>query len=60
MIARNGTGSKHALYYETTASTITSDYNNLFVSSTGGTTNAVGYNGTNRVTLADWQNNSTF
>jgi trimeric autotransporter adhesin len=43
-IGRGGTGAKHALYFgaTTTASTITSNYNNLYVSSTAGT-NFTGY-----------------
>lgn len=52
-VKRGGTGDKHALYFGTAASTITSNRNDLFV--TPGANNAVGYNGADRVTLADWQ-----
>ncbi len=49
---RAGAGDKYALYFSTAASTITTDYNGVFVT---GTNAHVGYNGSNRTTLANWQ-----
>jgi hypothetical protein len=51
-VTRGGTGSKYALYFGTAATTITSDYNNLYIS---GTTTYTGYYGSNQATLANWQ-----
>lgn len=51
-IKKGGTGNKHALYFATTASVINSNYNDLFV--TPSADNFIGYNGADRVTLADW------
>jgi len=57
-LSRGGTGTKHAVYFGTTASTITSNYNNFYVEA--GTVNAfIGYNGTNQATLANWQTATT-
>jgi hypothetical protein len=50
-ISRGGTGAKYCLYYGTLP---TSDNNALWMASTGGTTNAIGYNGTAYATLAAW------
>lgn len=55
-VVRSGSGDKYAMYFSTATSVITHDYNNLFVS---GTNSFVGYNGTDRVTLADWQTATT-
>lgn len=52
-IARGGTGNKYALYFDEPASIITSNRNNLYVKP--GTDNFTGFDGTDRVTLADWQ-----
>jgi gliding motility-associated-like protein len=49
---RAGSGDKYAIYFATSTSTITHDYNNLYVL---GTNAFVGYNGTDRVNLAAWQ-----
>lgn len=57
-VTRGGTGTKHALYFNTATSTITSNRNVLFVSGSG--TNYIGYNnGASRITLADWQTSSS-
>jgi gliding motility-associated-like protein len=55
-ITRGGTGTKHAVYFATSTSVITSNRNDLFVSGSG--TNYVGYNGANQATLSDWQTNA--
>lgn len=52
-IKKGGTGTKHALYFATATSTIVSNYNDLFI--TPSPDNFIGYDGTDRVTLADWQ-----
>src|SRR5690606_2067035 len=54
-IARGGTGVKYCLYFNTTTSSISSDYNILYnVSSSG--TNGIGSFGTaGSATLVDWQ-----
>ena len=51
-ISRAGSGSKFGIYRFSATSTITSDFNDYFITGTNAFT---GYNGTNRVTLADWQ-----
>ncbi|RYD54328.1 MAG: PKD domain-containing protein, partial [Sphingobacteriales bacterium] len=51
-VVRAGTGDKYGLYFVTATSVITHDYNNYFIT---GTNAFVGYNGTDRVTLAAWQ-----
>ncbi|MBF9141716.1 beta strand repeat-containing protein [Hymenobacter properus] len=51
-VTRGGTGNKYALYFGTVGSTITSDYNDLYVS---GTTNFTGYYGSSQTTLANWR-----
>jgi CARDB/Secretion system C-terminal sorting domain len=51
-VTRGGTGNRYAIYFSTTTSSITSDYNDLYVQ--GGTA-YTGYYGSNQVTLADWQ-----
>ena len=57
-ITRGGTGIKHAIYFGTSTSTITSDRNDLYVNGPAGS-NYVGYNGTNQATLTDWQTNAS-
>ena len=57
-IAREGTGIKHVIYLSTPAD-VESDYNNLYIGSTNGTGNYIGFAGSNRVTLADWQSSAT-
>lgn len=52
-IMRGGTGSKHALYFATATSGITSNRNDLFVATAA--TNFIGYNGADQATLAQWQ-----
>ncbi|WP_201978956.1 CARDB domain-containing protein [Hymenobacter rubidus] len=49
---RGGTGSQYALYFGTATSTITSDYNDLYVFGTNAYT---GYYGSNQATLANWK-----
>lgn len=51
-ISRGGNGSKWAVYWSTTGTSIPSNYNNYFLS---GNNVFVGYNGSNRATLANWQ-----
>ncbi|MEO7463647.1 MAG: GEVED domain-containing protein, partial [Ferruginibacter sp.] len=51
-IVRGGTGNKVALYFATTTSTITSNYNDLYVTGTNAYT---GYDGTLRTTLPIWR-----
>ncbi len=51
-VSRAGTGNKFGLNFATATSTIASDNNNLYITGTNAYT---GFNGTNRVTLADWQ-----
>lgn len=52
-IRRGGTGQKHGIYMGTATSTYISNNNNFYLNSNA--TSFVGFNGTNRVTLADWQ-----
>jgi hypothetical protein len=54
-ITRGGDGVKHALYFGTNTSSITSDYNDLYVDSKGSGTQSVGYYGGDFTTLANWQ-----
>ena len=54
-IARGGTGTKHALYFATTTSTIVSNNNVLFVNATGSTVGIGSFGTTNYATLANWQ-----
>lgn len=55
VISRTGTGVKYCMYFNTTTSIISSDYNNLVMLSNSGTTNAVGYFGSALTTLVNWQ-----
>ena len=55
-ITRGGTGIKRCLYFVTTTSTITSNFNDLYLNSPGGTNNNLGQFGTtNYASLADWK-----
>ena len=55
-VTRTGTGTKRCLYFVTTTSTITSNNNDLFLNSSGGTSNFLGqYGTTTYATLADWK-----
>ena len=53
-ITRGGIAFKHAIYLASPASEVNADYNNYFVAGAG-TSNFIGFNGTNRITLSDWQ-----
>src|SRR5690606_3262218 len=58
-ITRGGTGIKHGLYFNTATSTITSDYNNIYLNSLGSGAQYVGReSGTDQATLANWQTTS--
>ena len=57
-IARGGTGNKHNLYFNATASTIMSNNNVLYNMSPSGT-NEIGYYGGGFATLIDWQGANT-
>jgi trimeric autotransporter adhesin len=52
-IRRGGTGQKHAIYMATATTTYISNNNNFLL--TPAATNFVGFNGTNQITLANWQ-----
>lgn len=54
-ITRGGTGTKYALYYNTSTSTIASDNNVLYVNAPAGTNGVGYYSTTGYTTLADWQ-----
>lgn len=51
-ISRTGTGNKYCLYFATTTSTITSNFNNLLRS---GQNSYTGFSVANQLTLANWQ-----
>lgn len=53
-ISRGGSGTKYGLYYTTAATSIISDYNNVYIGSTSGI-NYFGFLGTNYSNLAAWQ-----
>lgn len=53
-ISRTGGGAKYALYFAEPASTITSDYNNLYLSAPDGSKNT-GFSGVVKEGLAAWQ-----
>ncbi len=57
-ISRDGAGTKHVIYLGTQGD-VESDYNNLYINSTGGIQNFLGYNGVNRLDLGAWQANTT-
>ncbi len=52
-ITRGGSAFKHGIYLGTTTSEVASDYNNFFI--VPGPASFVGFNGANRITLADWR-----
>ena len=54
-ITRGGASQKHALYFNTAASVITSDFNNIYISPTVLNGNVGFSNATNRPSLASWQ-----
>ncbi|MDX5347637.1 MAG: T9SS type A sorting domain-containing protein, partial [Hymenobacteraceae bacterium] len=53
-ITRGGSGTKYALYFGTTTSTITADNNVLYVNAAAGT-NGIGYYSTGYGSLAEWK-----
>jgi trimeric autotransporter adhesin len=55
-ISRGGTGAKHAIYLNATASEVLSNYNDFYVTGTNAHT---GFYAANRTTLADWQTASS-
>ena len=59
-VTRGGSGNRFALYFSTSTSTITSNYNDLFVGT--GSNYFTGYYSGNKATLADWKtaNNSAY
>ncbi|MBF9144102.1 CARDB domain-containing protein [Hymenobacter properus] len=59
-VTRGGTGSRYALYFDANTSTITSNYNDLYVGTGAGF--YTGYFNTNQATLADWKavNNAAY
>ncbi|MBC7887100.1 MAG: gliding motility-associated C-terminal domain-containing protein [Ferruginibacter sp.] len=56
-IRRGGTGTKHAIYYNTITSEIESNNNDFYVKAAG-TNNYIGFYTSNRATLAAWQSAS--
>ncbi len=56
-ITRGGSGTKHVIYMATATTTYLSNNNDLYILS--GSSNYTGYNGTNRVSLADWRTASS-
>ena len=56
-ISRSGTGNKYGIYLATTGTGITSDYNSFWNT---GTNAFIGYDGTNRISLSNWQISTTF
>ncbi|RYF77465.1 MAG: hypothetical protein EON98_16380, partial [Chitinophagaceae bacterium] len=56
VVTRNAIGENHVLYFSTAATTFTSDYNNLYLATGAGATNALVFrNSIQYNTLADWQ-----
>ena len=53
-IRRGGLGTKTALYFNSSTSDITSNYNNIFINASGNN-NFVGFFNGSRITLADWR-----
>ena len=54
-ISRGGTGPKQAIYFEGTGVSFTSDNNDFYIESTGGTVQTGYANGTGYNSLTDWQ-----
>lgn len=56
VVTRSGTGTKRALYFSSTGSSITSNNNVLYLNATAGTDNHLGqYGTTNFTTFANWK-----
>lgn len=55
-ITRGGNGDKYCMYFATSTTTFTSDFNGVFKNAAN---SHVGYNGANRTTLTDWQTATT-
>jgi hypothetical protein len=53
-ITRSGSGTKYVLYFATSTSSITSNYNNLYINAPAGS-NSVGYYGGAQAALSNWQ-----
>ena len=53
-VTQGGTGTKYCIYFSSNTGK-TSNYNNLYMGSTGGTLNHIGYAGTAQTTFANWQ-----
>ena len=53
-ISRDGTGAKHVIYLSN-INDVESNFNNLYINSTGGTQNYIGFGGGNRLDLTTWQ-----
>jgi gliding motility-associated-like protein len=53
-ISRGGTGTKHAIYLNTTTSGVVADFNNYYLNSPAGN-NFVGFYSANRATIDDWR-----
>ncbi|TXK73035.1 fibronectin type III domain-containing protein [Mesonia sp. K4-1] len=53
-ITRGGSGTKYCLYFNTSGSSIISNYNVLHMDAPAGT-NHIGYSGSAQTTLSDWQ-----
>lgn len=52
-VTRGGGGANHCIYIASAGNAYTSDNNNLYIP--GGTANNIGYSGSSRTTLANWQ-----
>jgi DNA/RNA endonuclease YhcR with UshA esterase domain len=61
-ITRGGNGAKHAIYLNATASTVVSNYNNLYMGSLGSGAQSYGYYLGDQTSFNDWQaaNSSAF
>ncbi|MBK8951648.1 MAG: gliding motility-associated C-terminal domain-containing protein [Chitinophagaceae bacterium] len=51
-VLRGGSGDKYGIYFSTSTTTYTSNYNGFYLNTQNG---HVGYNGANQTTLANWQ-----
>ncbi|MEJ7625671.1 MAG: gliding motility-associated C-terminal domain-containing protein [Ferruginibacter sp.] len=51
-VSRGGGANKYGLYFATSTSTITSNFNNIYIT---GANSFVGFKGTNQISLAQWQ-----
>lgn len=59
-ITRGGTGNIHGIYLQNTGTTISVDYNDVYVNSASTGTQAYGFFTNDQITLANWQANTTF